>query len=424
MGKTGKISVSFVVALICIFIYAGALISGTARILVNYSQRSYIAEREFRDIVDRASSAAILGFMSRPYQEIIQEYLLDSQTLLGVIITGSNGEFGFERQQGSVINWFGNTARFKTGFGIARNPYADSVWIEGQRNTTVRAIYSYIDYDLLIRVLRETLFVVLITVALAILVLVLENNLKTNGQTSKKVISTKPLPPAYNVSRRDSAGPTLDSAADIFDDEPAFGSSEDEEEAISSDDDEDESGSGTGTGIIEDTDEESPKGLYSVRGIGWESYTMDRLESELHRCASFEEDLVFIVMETRRSKLGEESFRELAGEAIKFFTQKDLIFEKGEQGMAMIIPALNLDQGIAKSEEFRNRIQNSMIDSSGTPPDLCIGLSSRTGRLVEAERLVFEASQALAKAMDDPESPIIAFRSDPEKYRQFISKNS
>jgi hypothetical protein len=165
-----------------------------------------------------------------------------------------------------------------------------------------------------------------------------------------------------------------------------------------------------------------PKGLYSSRGIGWESYTKERLESELHRSAAAGEDLVFMVMQARKAKFGEETFRKLANEGVAFFTERDMVFERGEQGISLIVPSLNLDQGLAKSEQFRRHINNSMTDASGAGADLCAGLTSRSGRLVEADRFILEASEALSRAMKDPTSSIIAFRSNPEKYREYISQ--
>jgi GGDEF domain-containing protein len=313
--------------------------------------------------------------------------------LLGVIISGSNGEFGFERQNGSVIEWFGDNPRFKPGFGIASNPYYQNIVIEGQRNTSIRAIYSYLDYDLFIQVLKDTLYIVLLIIAFAVLVLILDLNSKTGQKQTLARAQSQPETPS----------PAFRDSPDEFGEEPSEEIWDEEPE------------------ILPETDD-FPKGLYTPRGIGWESYTKERLESELHRCATLEEDLVLIVIEARNTKFGEATFKKLAGETIRFFTQRDMIFEKGEQGICLIIPALNLDQGFAKSEEFRSKVQNNLIDPSGVPPYICIGLSSRSGRLVEADRLIFEASQALQKAKKDADSPIIAFKSDPEKYREFIKR--
>ena len=366
---------SSIAAMVSIILYAAALFFGTARILINSNSRGLLAEKEFKDILDRVSSAAILGFMSKSYQEVIQDSIMDSETLLGLIISGSNGEFGFERQYGSVINWIGDTPRFRTGLGIAKNPYFQSIRIEGQRNTTVQAIYSLFDYDLLIRVLKETLMIIVIILALAVITLFIEINIKMKAAENRETVIT-PVPDQVSSGYISSGGT-----------EPAY-----------------------------------PKGLYSPRGIGWESYTKERLESELHRCAASEEDLVFMVMESRQL-FREEAYKKFADEGVDFFTERDMVFEKGEQGMALIIPTLNIDQGFTKSEEFRKHIHSSMTAASGVSPELCIGMSSRAGRLVEADRLILEASEALSKALKDHNSPIVAFKSDLEKYRDFISRS-
>jgi hypothetical protein len=38
--------------------------------------------------------------------------------------------------------------------------------------------------------------------------------------------------------------------------------------------------------------------------------------------------------------------------------------------------------------------------------------------------MILEAKEAVNKAKGDPESAIIAFKSDPDKYREFISTQS
>jgi hypothetical protein len=169
-----------------------------------------------------------------------------------------------------------------------------------------------------------------------------------------------------------------------------------------------------------------PKGLFSPRGnIGWEEYTNERLAAELHRCASFEQDLVFIIMEFRDlDRIDDSFYRQFAEDSVNFFTLRDLIFERGERGISIIYPNIDLETGFAKSEEFHNRILSKYSPVFKSKTDLCIGLSSRSGRLVDAERIVFEAAEALAKALEDPISHIVAFKSDPEKYRDFIASQN
>jgi hypothetical protein len=76
------------------------------------------------------------------------------------------------------------------------------------------------------------------------------------------------------------------------------------------------------------------------------------------------------------------------------------------------------------AEEFRNKLFTKINSDILKKSSWGIGLSSRSGRLLEANRLLLEASRALEKALEDPASPIVAFKSDPERYRAFISNKA
>jgi hypothetical protein len=414
--------VSSIIASICIILYIAAVVFGAIKIIADIGDRRSIAEQEFNDLADRSSSAVILGFMSDAYQESIRDALYDSRTLLGVIISGSGGEYAFERYPGSVVVWAGDSPRFKTGFGLPEEPFYRPLRLEGQRNGTIRGSYSYINYDDFTGTLRNTLVIILIVLGAAVLTLILETALKNR-------------PPKYPRVSQPGVPQTEDQEPrETFRQESSFRQAEAPPAASSpaaaprqNARQEAPPRKAPRTPHAE-TEDEPPKGLFSPRGnIGWESYTRDRLESELHRCASFEQDLTFIMMDFKDGKLNDPLYKIFAEEAVNFFTLRDLIFEKGDQGIAVIAPNIDLEQGFAKSEEFRERILKKLFDLSGnlsrTRPELCMGLSSRSGRLIEAERLMFETSEALLKALADPLSPIVAFKSDPEKYRDFIRRN-
>jgi hypothetical protein len=168
----------------------------------------------------------------------------------------------------------------------------------------------------------------------------------------------------------------------------------------------------------ERADARLPQGLYAPgSGIGWEEYTKDRLESELHRCASFEQDLTLaIIAFSGRNDITGEQYKQFADMAVNFFNLRDIIFEKGERGITVILPNMDLDQGLTRAEDFHNYLTQTFTGA----PDFRIGLSARSGRLVDADRLCFEAGEALNKALHDPVSTIVAFKSDPEKYRAFL----
>jgi GGDEF domain-containing protein len=178
------------------------------------------------------------------------------------------------------------------------------------------------------------------------------------------------------------------------------------------------------TEIRQENIEPGPKGLYSPRSnIGWEEYTNDRLDSELHRCASTEKDLTLIIMEFV-DVMSDDMFMQAAEEAVAFFSSRDLLFEHGTQGILAILPGIELNAGLSKSEKFYQRKMEKFPNSYKSSSSFCIGLSSRSGRLLNAERLMLETEEALHKAKRDRKSSIIAFKSDPEKYRAFIASQN
>jgi GGDEF domain-containing protein len=168
-------------------------------------------------------------------------------------------------------------------------------------------------------------------------------------------------------------------------------------------------------------EDEGPHGLYSPYGIGWEAYIKDRLAPELHRCTVDQQDLVFIIMEFKNpKKINDRMFNQFAEGVVNFFTNRDLIFEKGRRGISVIVPNTDLEQGLKQSEIFHEEVLQSLFPNF-QKTDLCIGLSSRLERIIDAERLIFETEKALKKALEDPKSPVVAFKSDPVKYRAFIA---
>jgi hypothetical protein len=392
--------ITAIIASVCIIVYLAALVFAVVRIYISIDERRMAAEQEFFDIADRASAAAVLGFMDEPFIQTMEDALAASQTLEGLIISGPNGEYAFEKKAGSVINWVNNSPRFKTRFDLYREPLYQHLRIEGLRNVNIRATAGILDYDILTSILKRTLMLILAALILAFFTLLLESLIGKARST-----------PRYRDNFHDAGGPAGENnggkAAETFE----FSGPSRREET-----DSDKTGPSHPETVVE------PKGLFSPHGnIGWEEYTTDRLAAELHRCASFEQDMVFIVMEFKEN-ITEAFYNQFAGDAVNFFTLRDLIFEKGERGISIIYPNIDLDMGFTKSEEFHHRILSKYAEVFKAKTDLCIGLSSRSGRLIDAERLMFEAAEALNRALSDPVSHIVAFKSDPEKYRAFIRR--
>jgi hypothetical protein len=285
--------------------------------------------------------------------------------------------------------------------------------IEGQRNVSIQVATGYSDYPFCIGILKRILFVVLAALALALFSLLLETLLVKNR--APKTVAQDEDEGAKEEEIPEDDVADAGNAENESNDEPSAEPPEQPEFATEDDTPEPELPAGP---------QEAEREPHSPRThIGWEENTAGRLESELHRCASYEQDLVFIAMELftdgpSPSLSIDDLYSRFAAETVDFFARRDLIFERGRQGISIILPNLDLDQGFSNSKEFHNRVLGK------APYGVCIGLSARSGRIIDAERLEFEAIQALKKALQDPVSPIVAFKSDPEKYREFIrSKN-
>ena len=162
------------------------------------------------------------------------------------------------------------------------------------------------------------------------------------------------------------------------------------------------------------------QGLFSpASGFGWESYLATRLESELVRAASSEQDLALALIKVPGMTKESDYYGNVCQVLQSFFQFKDFIFECGEEGFAAIMQHSDIDTAMQNAEVLHSDIA-SALKAAGQDSKPLIGISSRSLRLISAERLKNEAEQALIHAEEDPNSPIIAFRVNPEKYRKFI----
>ena len=351
------------VACLCILAYLGALVSVIVRINTSMEQQRTVAEQEFFDLADLASSAGVLSFMDETFIEIIQKALDTSKTLEGVIITGPNGEYGFEKERGRALNYVNGSPRFRHRIDFSRQMLYLPLRIQGLRNVNIQAVAGALDYADLTVILQQALYLVVAALVLAFFALILDSL-----QRKRTKAFAKPK------------------AADSKSDKKTYAAG----------------------------------GSYSQRGrVVREENTEARLTEELNRCMPAGEDLAFIAIEYK-PPVEEAFYPRFTADAARFFSSRDFVCEKGEKGISVICPGFNLDTAFLNADEFHNRIMGKYPVLFKAKTDLCIGLSSRSERPVNAERLMFEAEEALERAMMDPVSHIVAFKSDPEKYRAFM----
>jgi hypothetical protein len=345
----------------------GVLVYVIIGINENMNKRRLVAEQEFYDIADLASSAGLLSFMDETFNDIILNALKRSSALEGLIISGPNGEEGFEKEPGRALTWVNNSPRFRNRFDFSRQQLYQQLRIQGLRNVNIQAVAGAFDYAEISKILKQALLPVILSLVLAFFTLLIS------------ALNRKPGMAAANQKEKKTE--------------------------------------------TAETVKEKPKqnaGGYSERGrIVREENTEGRLTEELRRCAAAGHDLSFIAMEFKLT-IDDTSYARFAADTARFFSSRDFICEKGERGVSVICPGLNLDAGFLNAGEFHTRVMGKYPSLIKTKTDLCIGLSSRSGRPVDAERLMFEAEEALERAMMDPISYIVAFKSDPEKYRAFM----
>jgi GGDEF domain-containing protein len=165
-----------------------------------------------------------------------------------------------------------------------------------------------------------------------------------------------------------------------------------------------------------------PQGLRSHdSGLGWREHLSTRLEHELERSASFDQDLALLLLalDPRKPAAG-YNYRQLAQQVMSGFPFKDLCFEYDSRSVAVILPDKDLAQALKEAREFQKRL-SSVTWSGGGRVAVSLGLSARNGRLINATRLLLEASKALQRAEADGGGRIVAFQADPEKYRAALA---
>jgi len=168
------------------------------------------------------------------------------------------------------------------------------------------------------------------------------------------------------------------------------------------------------------------KNLFSPEtGLGWKDHLPQRLKFELDRAAAFDQDLTLALItidSLAQMANPRQTYARAARMLLEEFTFQDLIFEYGMGSYAVILPDTDVVKGVENWESFQSRLSKSKQFESRL--GLSVGLSSRNGRLLNGATLLAEASNALKRALTDPDNAIIAFKADAQKYRELIGQKS
>jgi len=131
---------------------------------------------------------------------------------------------------------------------------------------------------------------------------------------------------------------------------------------------------------------------------------LGRLNKELENAAASNQELSLMIIK------GNEGIDELVRE---HYPYPGPVLPIGRQKAAIIEASKDFDSSISTAREFLREC----LDKNSDLKIFC-GIAARNGRRVSADVLYHEAASALMKA--DRKSRIVGFRSDPEKYREFM----
>jgi hypothetical protein len=457
-----------------IIVYIAALGYGGLRIYWAIQAQRSLAAQEFSELTEKVSTAGRTAFMDETFAdsfvESVRTGLMNSSALQGVIILGPRGAALTVARKDGVIDWIGEnseTPRFTTYGSLPPQVFFTPLSIEGLRNITMSVSAYFIDNETFITILKQTLIVILCSLSLAFVAFITNFLYKETRETtgtdtlepgiwpefSEETLAESPqetqpeilyenqdlerempqeIPPdfLYETQGPDEGDSSLDAAIDAdygLPDNveeilrefeiPEFAADEllGPPEAPPADDKKPEPP--IKVELFDEARDDMPP--YSPRGIKMEAGARGGLETELQRSISLEQDLVVLVM-NYQGEGGDEVAGAFASAVKEHFIFKNLIYEWKENGVLVIIRNTSLEEGLKEAEQFHEEVMGSNIGEK-FPGKLGIGISSRSGRTVDAERLILEAEQAWRRSLSDPNVSVIAFKTDPEKYRTYMA---
>jgi GGDEF domain-containing protein len=169
--------------------------------------------------------------------------------------------------------------------------------------------------------------------------------------------------------------------------------------------------------------------FYSLEtGFMKETFINQVLDPILISADSYNEDIALLIVSVpgldRISSEGEDLSRCFLDQ----FQSKECIFEYQNDGFAVIMRNTDIEKAVQEAEALYITL-NEILNPEGTngqrePVEIGMGISTKTFRTaLGASHLFSEARQAVARALENDETPIVALKINPEKYQEFLKKN-
>jgi GGDEF domain-containing protein len=413
--------ISTAISILCIAVYVFAAVFAGYRIVVAVAEHRIIGEREFAGLQDVARNAGVLGLSGAELENEIRAVVLRSLALEAVIAAMSdNTSFAVERPgERVIIPDYQNSYSFNTKWKFFRPPYSAEVTVDSRTTLSLDVLTGYIDRERLSDILRETLLIILLSVTAAFLVLMLDiivfdkkNVAPGTPENPHDVLREEPYREPAAVVPSAVAPAVREPEADTYD--APVENPESEEEPHDRKPERQQP--------VFDENAGGPSRMY----LG----LIQKLHEELDGAGEGEKeeknpDFVLLCAEwTGNSFATVLGAKQIAEAAAGFFkVAKISAFKKGENGVFILLPGVTFKNGLKAARKFHEHILDNVAFKTAVE-DFSIGLTSRTGRQIDPERLILEAEKALEKAKEDASLPIVAFKANPSKYADYLKKKN
>lgn len=389
------------------------------------------AEKSFAWIKNETVSVALSdGFMTDAFIHDLTALCQKSRLLSAVVINTPSGEVFAWPQNSPEITYGMNGAGQITGSSFFMKAYSAPLDIgDGTAGSiTIAASLNVLSPDSIFAACRNS-FLVILALLFGTVVVILtyapEKSGERKAKAPKNISGIKDDIPGVTLSASpdieliDDSAISIDTAQPLPEDFPVPPT-----DAIVSGIGAVDASAGETAATNQQASSGAPEGLFSpVTGTGWEQYLLDRLDAELVRAASSEQDLSLIIIRIAGLSHTDELAKKIAHVLLDSFRFKDMVFEYGTNGFAGILQNVNLDEAMKTADLLYAGI-DSILMETGYDGQITIGITTRTARLLPASRMIEEASSAARKAEEEPSLPIVAFRANPEKYRNFVAERS
>ncbi len=151
---------------------------------------------------------------------------------------------------------------------------------------------------------------------------------------------------------------------------------------------------------------------------GLKTYTQFEQELSTSLGSSNQENISIAFLRVKDLNRGNPISKAVVSILADNFKDTAEIYEFQADGYALICKGYDLNSTVNTFDTLYDKI-TGYLKLNNTVNDVIIGISSKEGRTLQSDRIIAEAERALQHAEEDTDSPIIAFKANPQKFQEY-----